>query len=919
MPTYPSTPRASNRHPATMRPLGQPNSGPPPQTLQVPNTPIAVSLAAGTGSNIIVTWAPPPTDSTHSAATGFNLQSSPAGAGTWTTVLGVASPYNLSGLEAGAAINVQLQSGNAAGSSAWSPPSTLTTATAVPYAPNAVSLAQGAGSNVTVTWAAPPIDGTHGAATGFNLQSSLAGANNWTTVSGITSPYNLTGMAAGTAINVQVESSNAAGLSPWSAITVFTTAVAASYVPNTPSAASLTQGTGSNLNVSWTVPAIDSTHGAATGFNLRSSPSGAGTWTTAVGVASPYALSGLAAGAAIDVELQSSNASGTSGWSVVSTLSTATAAPNTPGGVTLAHGTGSNLTVTWIAPTIDGSHDAATGFNLRSSPSGAGTWTTVSGVTSPYSLSGLAAGAAFDVQVEGSNTAGTSAWSATSTLTTATAAPNTPAAASLAQGTGSNLTVTWIAPAVDSTHNAAAGYNLRSSPSGANTWTTVSAVTSPYTLSGLAAVAAIDVQVEASNAAGTSAWSTTSTLTTAAIPYIPNTPGAASLAQGSGSNLTVTWTAPAIDSTHNAATGYNLQSSPSGAGTWTAVAGVSSPYTLAGLAGSAAIDVQLQSFDATGTSAWSATSTLTTAAAVFIPNVPSAASLAQGTSSNLTVTWTTPAADSTHGSATGFNLRSSPSGAGTWTTVTGVTSPYTLAGLAGASAIDVQIQSSDAIGASAWSATSTLTTGTAITYPPNAPAMTGVAPVPNGTVTQLTVAWAVSAIDGTHGAATGYDLEYSVHAANSWTTVTSVASPYTITGLASGTSYDVQLRGKNAATTSPSAWSASTTASTYSTVMSWNTVTTPVVHNSGGNVFNLHTTPNPSGTVGVNFDWSTSATTNTMTAPSPTQSLGSGGYPINTNEWGGYVTAPATAGTYYLWGLVNDNSGALVSAAITVT
>ena len=58
--------------------------------------------------------------------------------------------------------------------------------------------------------------------------------------------------------------------------------------------------------------------------------------------------------------------------------------------------------MTWAAPGVDSTHNAATGFNLRSSPSGASTWTTVSGVTSPYNLSGLAAGAAIDVQLQGS-------------------------------------------------------------------------------------------------------------------------------------------------------------------------------------------------------------------------------------------------------------------------------------------------------------------------------------------------------------------------------------------------------------------------------------------------------------------------------------------------------------------------------------
>src|SRR5580658_8907628 len=125
--------------------------------------------------------------------------------------------------------------------------------------------------------------------------------------------------------------------------------------------------------------------------------------------------------------------------------------------------------------------------------------------------------------------------------------PNTPSAASLAQGTGTTLTVTWTTPAVDGTHGAAAGFNLRSSPSGAGAWTNVPGVTSPYNLSGLAAGAAIDVQIQSSNATGTSAWSATSTLTTAIpAPFAPNAPSAASLAQGAGSALTVTWTAPAI-------------------------------------------------------------------------------------------------------------------------------------------------------------------------------------------------------------------------------------------------------------------------------------------------------------------------------------------------------------------------------------
>ncbi len=791
----------------------------------------------------------------------------------------------------------------------------------LPNPPSAPSLAQGVGCNLTVTWTAPAVDSTHSASLGCNLRSSPTGAGTWTTVSGVTSPYALSGLAAGVAIDVQLQSWNAAGPSTWSATSTLTTAGGGVNVPYAPGAPSLALGSGSNLTVTWAAPAINSTHGAATGYNLQFSPSGAGDWTVVPGVTSPYNLSGLSAGVAIDVQVQSANAAGASAWSASSTLTTAVPfAPNTPGAVSLAQGVGTNLTVTWTAPAVDSTHGAGTGFNLRSSPFGAGTWTIVSGVASPYTLSGLATDAAIDVQVQSSNALGTSAWSATSTLTTAgPLAPNMPSALALAQGVGSNLTVTWTAPAADSTHNAATGFNLRSSPSGAGTWTIVSGVTSPYTLSGLGAEAAIDVQLESTNAAGTSAWSAASTLTTGG-PFAPNMPSALSLAQGVGSSLTVTWTAPAVDNTHGAATGFNLQSSPSGAGTWTIVSAVTSPYTLFGLAAGAATDVRIQSSNVAGTSGWSTISTLTTAGP-FVPNTPSALSLAQGAGSNLTVTWTAPVVDNTHGAVTGFNLRSSPSGAGTWTIVAGVTSPYTLSGLAAGAAIDVQLQSSNLAGASAWSATSTSTTAAGGPYTPNAPAIASVTPPADGTNTKLTVTWTAPAIDGSHNAATGYNLRYSPSGAGTWTTVSAVTSPYTLSGLAGAAGIDVGVQGTNGAA-SPGAWSAITTGTTWGATVApgtWvaaasQTHNQSVAPNGGANMI---VAPAPTVVTGAVFAWSAS------NSAVPTTGLIAAGADGQTNGWGQYFNAPATAGTFYLWMLAQGvgaaTSGAFVTSAITVS
>jgi hypothetical protein len=301
------------------------------------------------------------------------------------------------------------------------------------------------------------------------------------------------------------------------------------------------------------------------------------------------------------------------------------------------------------------------------------------------------------------------------------------------------------------------------------------------------------------------------------------------------------------------------------------------------------------------------------------PNAPTSLEASAGSPaySVAGLSWTASAADGTHNAAATYTVQYEVTGAGSWSTfatgVTGTTESVT--GLAHDTAYSFQVIAVNT-GGNATSSSASLTTDYAA---PNAPVISAVAPVNDGTATKLAVTWAASATDSSHDAATGYNLQYSVHAANSWTAVSSVSSGAVITGLTAGTSYDVQVQGTNASTSSPGAWSASTTASTYSTVLSWITQTTPETHGTGSHVFSLHTTPNPSGAVGVDFYWSTSTTTNTNTQPGPQSSLGSGGYPINGNQWGAYMTAPAAAGTYYCWGIVNDNSGAIISEAITVT
>jgi hypothetical protein len=104
-------------------------------------------------------------------------------------------------------------------------------------------------------------------------------------------------------------------------------AAAARLPPNAPGAPVLAQGIGSDLIVTWTAPAVDPAHGAATGFALRHGRSGGETWTVVQRVSDPHQLSDLPSAAAVDVQLQATNAAGLSRWSDVATLTTGLTGP----------------------------------------------------------------------------------------------------------------------------------------------------------------------------------------------------------------------------------------------------------------------------------------------------------------------------------------------------------------------------------------------------------------------------------------------------------------------------------------------------------------------------------------------------------------------------------------------------------------
>jgi hypothetical protein len=151
--------------------------------------------------------------------------------------------------------------------------------------------------------------------------------------------------------------------------------------------------------------------------------------------------------------------------------------------------------------------------------------------------------------------------------------------------------------------------------------------------------------------------------------------------------------------------------------------------------------------------------------------------------------------------------------------------------------------------------------------------------------------------------------------------VLNVTSPYTLTGLSGAASVDIEIQATNAAA-NPGPWSAAMTGATWGCTITPGTWVaspsqvrnTPVAPNTGVNIVAVAA---PTAITAVSFGWSAG------NSAIPTSGLIAATTDGQPNGWGQWFSAPATAGTYYLWMLAEGSGGAtvgaLVTTAITVT
>jgi hypothetical protein len=295
----------------------------------------------------------------------------------------------------------------------------------------------------------------------------------------------------------------------------------------------------------------------------------------------------------------------------------------------------------------------------------------------------------------------------------ATTAPAAPAIGTATAGNG-QATATWTAPSNGG--SAITGYSVRVVDAGTNAQIgalhPAGAGASSLVVAGLTNGTAIEFQVSATNAVGTSLLSALSNSVTPVAPV--TAPGAPTIgaATGGDATATVNWTAPASDG-GSAITGYsvkvvNAANAQVGA-LRTAPAGATS-LAVTGLTNGTAVRFQVSATNAVGTSAFSALSNSVTPVAPTLtaPSAPGIGAVSGG-NATVTVNWTAPASDG--GTAnTGYSVRvvraSNNAQVGALRPAAAGATSLAVTGLSNGTAYRIQVRATNSVGSGPYSALS---------------------------------------------------------------------------------------------------------------------------------------------------------------------------------------------------------------------
>jgi titin len=754
-------------------------------TYRTPDAPTVVTAAvqAGTPTTMQVTFAAPSTDGGRPVLE-YRASCSSADGGAAASATGEASPLAVAGLTAGKSYTCTVAARNLAG---WGVESAATSAVTAYNTPGTVSglLADPGNATVALTWtplastAADPIGGyrvffTSGGTT--TLGCLAVGASS----AGCT----VSGLANGTAYAFQILAYYQDSEGPLSAAVTATPRT----VPDAPTAASvsvvLVGGTANTAAISFSAPAWDG-GSAITGYEAVCSSSDGGSTRLGSGSQSPVNVTTLDVSNTYTCTVAAQNAAGIGAASDPSATFTTYRTPDAPAAPTATANPDASAGVSFSAPAFDGGR-AVSSYRASCVSSNGGVTRTQTGSASPLTVTALTPGKSYACTVAAQNQAGWSSESASSASVVPynePASPGTPAvtlSAPPSQGATSTASVAFTAPADDG-GRAVTLYRVTCSSADGGVTATATGAASPVTVAGLTAATTYTCTAAAQNLAG---WSAESAASASFTPYrTPDAPtgAAAQLATGAWTSTSVSFAAPADDG-GRAVTLYRVTCSSADGGTPASASGASSPVIVENLTPATTYTCTVAAQNAAGFGPESSPSGAVDP--YTVPATPSAPSVAVSLDT-ASVTIATPFANGRP--VTELRATCTSSNGGTTVSTDAASSPVIVSGLTPGKTYTCTAAAQNLAG---WSATSSPSPAFVPFDAADAPA--GVSLTPGNT--QIAVSWTPLASTELQPVA-GYRAFYDVGgtATLGCTAVGATASGCTITGLANGTTYSVQV------------------------------------------------------------------------------------------------------------------------------
>ena len=658
-------------------------------------------------------------------------------------------------------------------------------------------------NSLSVRWTAP--DNTGPAITDYDVQYRAGGSGPFTewAHTGTATATTISGLVTGTVYEVQVRAINDEGTGDWSPSGGGTTTANQAPV--------FTEGSSTTRNVAENTPA-----GRDMGNPVSATDLDGGTLTYSLegpdgasfDIVSSSGQLRTRSGVTYDHETKNSHSvrvrvedgQGSSATIAVTVdVGDVSEAPGRAAAPTVTSSTLNSLSVRWTAPANTGPAISDYDVQYRAGRSGAFADWAHSGSGTATTITGLATGTAFEVQVRASNDEGAGAWSpSVHGTTTANQAPvfsESSPSRSVAENTPPGQDIEHPVSATDS-ESGTLTWRLEGPEAGS--FDIVSSSGQLRTKAGVIYNYEVDdrysVRVRVEDDQGGSA-ATEVTIDVEDVDEAPGRPAAPRVTASTTHGLSVSWTAPA--NTGPPISGFDVQyrEGRSGAFTdWGSSTGTTA--TIPRLASGTAYEVQVRARNSEGDGPWSPSATGRTTvnqAPAFSEGSSTTRSLAENSSAGQDIGNPVSATDGDGGTlayslegqdAASFDIVSS---SGQLRTRSGVTYNYE-----SDETYSVQVRVEDGQGGSA-----TIDVEIALTDVDEAPAAPAAPTVTASTLNSLSVGWAAPANTGP--SISDYDVQYRAGSSGPFTdwAHNGTGTTATITGLTSDTAYEVQVRASN--------------------------------------------------------------------------------------------------------------------------